>query len=510
MKRFLRWLFSWRNARRVLIGIAVLVTFYAVFCAEEDWRGKRDWNRYRQQLEARGEQLDLSAFTPKPVPDDQNFAMTPFVQSWLADRNGFQKRWADNYSRVSLKGTERQQFLDLAAWAAAFGAIRAGETNPMLAASGKLDFESRAKAAPAVLEGLRTNEAVLAELRAASRRPYSRYPLVYDMDDPWSILLPHLGNIRAACKRLQLRACAELAVGRSDDALEDVKLMLYLADSVKDEPFLISYLVRIVCLQLAIQPVWEGLAEHRWSDAQLEDLQEHFAKENFVADMKGPLDAERAAGVLTPKLIRREGVGSLLSMIGPDWRPVFDKRLANRLGPIIPSGWYSLEQLNYCRFYQLLLEGGFSAAPKRVFPSRIEANFLAMDRAFAGSSSFSYNLIHHRLIAQMLVPALNVIIRRAASAQTAADQAALACALERYRLANDQFPESLDALVPRFMSALPNDVITGEPYKYRRTPDGQFVLYSVGWNEKDDGGVPGDTLFDEKKGDWVWQYPNPP
>ena len=50
-------------------------------------------------------------------------------------------------------------------------------------------------------------------------------------------------------------------------------------------------------------------------------------------------------------------------------------------------------------------------------------------------------------------------------------------------------------------------MLTGEPYKYRRTDDGRFVLYSVGWDEKDDGGVPGKTLFDEKQGDWVWEYP---
>jgi hypothetical protein len=25
--------------------------------------------------------------------------------------------------------------------------------------------------------------------------------------------------------------------------------------------------------------------------------------------------------------------------------------------------------------------------------------------------------------------------------------------------------------------------------------------------KKDDGGVPSKTLFDEKEGDWVWQYP---
>jgi len=62
--------------------------------------------------------------------------------------------------------------------------------------------------------------------------------------------------------------------------------------------------------------------------------------------------------------------------------------------------------------------------------------------------------------------------------------------------------------VPRFLSQLPKDALTGDAYKYRRTADGQFVLYSVGWDEKDDGGMVGDSLFDEKEGDWVWQYPS--
>jgi hypothetical protein len=106
-----------------------------------------------------------------------------------------------------------------------------------------------------------------------------------------------------------------------------------------------------------------------------------------------------------------------------------------------------------------------------------------------------------------LLPALHNIPRRAAAAQTAADEAAIACALERYRLANGQFPENLDALVPKFMSVLPHDVISGGSYKYHLTSNGWFVLYSVGWNETDDGGVPGNTLFDDKQGDWVWQYP---
>ena len=63
-----------------------------------------------------------------------------------------------------------------------------------------------------------------------------------------------------------------------------------------------------------------------------------------------------------------------------------------------------------------------------------------------------------------------------------------AIALERCRLAQGAFPESLDALAPQFIAKVPHDVIGGKPLKYRREADGCFVLYSIGWNEKDDDG----------------------
>ena len=75
--------------------------------------------------------------------------------------------------------------------------------------------------------------------------------------------------------------------------------------------------------------------------------------------------------------------------------------------------------------------------------------------------------------------------------QTLANEAYIACALERHRFAHGQYPETLDALVPQFAGKLPHDLIGGQPLHYRRTDDGNFLLYSIGWNEKDDGGRPG-------------------
>lgn len=504
-RRFLKWLFSWRTARRLLIGAACLVTLWALFCTEENIRGKRTWEKYRRELEGRGEQLDFKSFIPPPVPDGQNFAATPVVQSWFSRQDN--PRWNDNYSRAEAKvkvGWDHRSLMDLVAWARAFA-----ETNSnKRVKSGPLDLPSRAKVAAAILETLKEDEAVFAELRAASRRPYSRYPVGYDVEDPFMILLPHLSSVRAVCRRLRLKACAELVAGRSTEALEDVKLMLYLADSLKDEPFLIVLLVRIACLQQAIQPIWEGLADHAWSSAQLEELQTRLQQRdyNFVADLKRCFEAERAAGVQVVETIRTRGIGYLVDLFRTDSSSPSYAAVGNAIGLFIPSGWLSLEESNLCRAYQTLSEGTIDSSQPRVFPDRSEANVREFERDFE-HGGFRVVFVEHRWLAAMLLPALNRCILKAAMAQTIADQTVLACVLERYRLANGQFPGKLEALVPQFIAHPPNDVITGEPYKYGRTDDDRFVLYSVGWDETDDGGMPGKTDFDEKHGDWVWQYP---
>jgi len=522
--RFCRWLFSWRGLRRLLILLAWFVTLVALFHGEENWRGRRAWNKYRHALEAKGEQLDYAALVPKPVPDEQNFAATPVIKSWFEKKPSYdlEHPWNDPYSRVAdnvqfpsrpKDARAERRFDDLVAWEIAFAALRSGElAGPRRYYSGKLDAASRAQAAPAVLEGLKTNEALFAELRVASQRPYSRYPVIYDVEMPYAILLPHLRMVKGVCQRLGLKPCAELAIGQCDQALEDLQLMFRLMDSVKEEPCLISHLVRVACAQTAVQPIWEGLAEHRWSDAQLQELETRLQQDNFIADMKTPLAAEQAAGIATIELVRKKGPWYVDYLGSQGNAPTArDSMLAKCLWfVVVPQGWYDQEELNFCRAFHVELATSLDTTKKRVSPARVKADAQAFEQLMTASGFAGTGLgiiLRHRLMATRLLPALSRVILRSAAAQTAFNQAAIACALQRYRLANGHFPEALEALAPKFVSRLPNDVLTGEPYKYRLTADGRFVLYSIGWDEKDDGGVPGKILFDEQQGDWVWEYP---
>ena len=98
--------------------------------------------------------------------------------------------------------------------------------------------------------------------------------------------------------------------------------------------------------------------------------------------------------------------------------------------------------------------------------------------------------------------------RKTAFAQTSADTASVACAIERYKLGHGRLPESLEELVPACLEKLPHDVINGQPLKYKRTDDGRYAIYSVGWNEKDDGGTAGFKKGEHdvpEEGDWVWR-----
>jgi hypothetical protein len=63
----------------------------------------------------------------------------------------------------------------------------------------------------------------------------------------------------------------------------------------------------------------------------------------------------------------------------------------------------------------------------------------------------------------------------------------LACALAVARLETGRYPDRLADLAPKCIPAVPNDAFTDKPLVYRRTADG-FLLYSLGPNQRDDGG----------------------
>jgi hypothetical protein len=154
-----------------------------------------------------------------------------------------------------------------------------------------------------------------------------------------------------------------------------------------------------------------------------------------------------------------------------------------------------------CRLFQEVLLKAADPEQHRVHPENCREQFA---KSVLGKRN-PYNLF-----AWMLFPAIQKSVERCADGQTSVDLAVVACALERYRLAHGEYPETLEPLAPQLLAKIPLDIMTGAPLMYRRTDPGHFVLYSVGWNGTDDGGavvLKKSGGADLEKGDWVWQSP---
>src|ERR1017187_8434550 len=123
-------------------------------------------------------------------------------------------------------------------------------------------------------------------------------PLDYDSGfDGVGELLPWLANVKRCGQLFQLRILAELDNGQSQPALEDVKLVLRVNDSLRGQPFLISHLVRMAMMAITLQPVYEGLARQRWSDAQLMELEQVLARQDFLADFEFAMKGEKVFAI---------------------------------------------------------------------------------------------------------------------------------------------------------------------------------------------------------------------
>ncbi len=519
---FIRWLCCWKNFRRFLFVCACLATLIALGYAEEDWRGWHDWTKFKHQWEAKGEKFDWASVVPPTVPDDENFAMAPIwvesMKAKLGPQNSLQ--WFGSYAedgrtnfvdRLNMPVTEnydewptngngdwrRATLTDLKAWQSYYRTL-AARTNMFPVAP------QPQTPAQDVLLALSKYDSTIEELRQAGERPYSRFPLDYDRGDTWAILLPHLGELKKCSQLLKLRAVAELQNGQSDKALADIKLSFRLIDSIRSEPFLISHLVRIAMLQITLQPIYEGLAEHQWSDAQLAELDAELAKPDFLADYQVAMRGERGLEISAVEIFQHPTRRNINELLGDSGQAssIFILLLFYHS---IPSGWIYQNELRVCRFSVMEYLPLVDETNRTVSPSAVRAAENALHRELRHRSPENF-------LEPWLLPDLSNAVKRFAYAQESADLARVAIALERYRQETGVYPTSLDVLAPTLIEKVPHDIVGGQPLHYERTSDGRFVLYSVGWNGRDDGGAvvvtkgsSGTVNIDQ--GDWVWRYP---
>ena len=359
------------------------------------------------------------------------------------------------------------------------------------------------------------------EIREALKRPCAIIP--GDYSQPFFEPIPNFVAMRSVAQTLAQRTQCYLLLGQPDKALRELTLMHDMCRILERPPTgkpitLVEAMINVAITGLYANTIADGLQKHAWQESQLAALQEQLKKINLSPTVAGAFKMELAGSTRTFEThpaYKLAGLFKLVDLVsggasaskktkaGAFWW--LCKNPMYLFLNLAPRGWWYQNLVN-CAVIESKSLDGFDLEHDTLSPR-------VFDEVTHNLNQFLDHKTPFKLLAAIAIPNTAKATQTLARNQTMVNEGQIACALERYRLALGEYPPTLDALVPQFIEKLPHDIIGGQPLIYRRTDppspgsgaaSGKFLLYSVGWNETDDGGTASDKM---DQGDWVWQYP---
>jgi hypothetical protein len=456
------------------MSLLAFIALLSLGTSIEDWRGEYAWAAVVQAHIERGDPLDVLPPPPAPIPVAENFFGYPmltrlyFAKSTNSEIVALARSVPVADHTVPLKWTEGEH-VDLAVICALIA-----EKYPQQKWPAHLEAEPPTTRLLAHLGGANH---FLAELRHSALYRTQSQPIRSSptrLENIFKTEIPSLKFCRFTTQILSLHACASLATSDTRTAFADTLAGLQFSRGVAaSSDTLVEAMIAAVIVKPAIQPVWEGIHAHTWSEAQLARFQTTLVATDIFSALHRGL------------IIDRNGTLALLP---------------SRL-PLIPHGWTQQNQAYYAERSTTNIDAAASHTSPAFLPN-LNATELR-EKKF--SSSFAGHPYH--IFAHWALISVTKVTRYTAFSANAVTLAFTACALERHRLAHDAYPESLTQLVPAFLPAIPLDVINGDPLHYHLSPDGTFTLYSVGLDGDDDHGRRAPTNSAnplDADGDWAW------
>ncbi len=476
----LRRFYNAKGVKPTLLGVLLFLVSLIIFLQVERVRGQKAWADYQAQAKAKGNWIEFAAIKQAPVPEELNFAASPLIKSFSAadtDSAGAYARDVQTQFKLSFPNDlvpngqgdygdwQMAQTVDLTIWRAHWGTKD-------------------------LLETLRKFDAVAADWAVAVRRPEMQFPLegTPGAEDFNQLLI----NIRALTCLMEFRVLAELDAGQAGPAAADLTTLLRGAQHLAAAQSINPQMLAMEMEAGAVAALWQGLAARKWDETQLAGLEKELGALDPMGTSRQGFQFE--AAFLTAAFEQLQG--------GPALLPADNGMLTGLeyISSRIPRGWLYQSVTGFRRYYDEGILACFEVERHRLAPAAVD-KVRHMEEDIVASWSPDKLLLK-------TVPEMDSALTHIAQGQVALDEARVAVALERARLAAGKFPETLAELAPKYLAAVPPDLITGEPLHYRITADGdKFVLYSVGWNGKDDGGWTAAQIQARwSEGDWVWAY----
>jgi hypothetical protein len=493
---------GWLRRHKLLLGVLSVPMVVLGFALAEHVRGSISLARYTRALSAQGEKMTAREFM-LPRPTGENGA--PEVMSAAKDlKPGF------------ILPTNPPPRMRLTPAGRGIVCFREEEW---------VDFRVTNRWEQ-LAEDLASNEATFERIRTSMAKP----ELNCDFDPSLGprARFPHLSVGKTLTYWLGSRIALRLHEGKSRETVPDLVTEIDLPRLLARDGIVISELVRIAIAAIAKGDTWEALQADGWRDEDLAELQRTWERQEFASAMARALEGERVFAESTYQLMRKsnEETAAILfwmeDYMPGEERPAWEQRLRDLPGGETAAdclkkqvycrwwrfAWLDQDQLHYLKYLERLIALGREAVREKSFK---KAGSAADELVLKFQNRGIYNRLRYR--SEMSVASLSRVLTKAMRAETDRSLVVTAIALKRYALRHGGPPQSLSALVPEFLASVPVDYMDGQALRFHAERDGNFVLYSVGEDGKDDGGdsslLPGKThpriIWEHR--DVVWPAP---
>ena len=301
-------------------------------------------------------------------------------------------------------------------------------------------------------------------------------PARFDWNNRLSTFPTHLASLKFDVRLLGMRSRIFADAGHTGEAIRSILAIHRLAHLLDGEPCLISVLLQQSLYSSADAQIERLLNQFALNDAQLVTLHQSIASFNVPAQYANALIGNRCQGIAEEEAFRNGSSTEIRYIHEYGVRP-FEKDLAQQIKNRSAAD-RDADMSVYLEFHNSaikLFKSGYPQLPAshEKYSENVKtlARMSELQELFSDKSNSIY--IYSRSL--FTVPAT-----KCHQWSLMQQLAGTAMAIERYRLANRTLPQSLNQLVPQFLSALPLDPYSeGKTLRYVAGANGSFMLSSI-------------------------------
>lgn len=483
-----------------LLGSGILLLALVVtFCVWDEHRSFNAWEDFSEEMQSLGYPMDTDLLFPAPPPEEDNFAGIPFLKNLVEHQDSFVDAWVVASTLTNVHKVYAPRDLPERFWRHGYG-WTPEDVRLILLTRGAAEDPEPPVNAQGNLQLFGYFDSHFKELKSAADRTFCQFPVFFDLGPQYPY--QHLETLHEVVILLSARAVTYLHAGRCSEALEDIIFAWELIHKLDTDRTITASLISESCFIYSLQPLWQGIAAHQWTDAQLKQLQADLGRFDFIKSFKQNYLFETVWIANLYATIETAWMESVVSAVIGEGGSVLRNqvlKLEFALAKIlskVPMGWIRMNLIH-------LSESAFDYAAvvyqedaHLIDPLAVKRKMLELDTLYGDTIN------PDRFVVGKFKNALfnSDIPRAAAQGQAFADMGKIACELERLYLAEKKYPSSFSTEL--FHEKVPADVIMGqEPYVFQKT-SASFMLYSLAWDKLNNLGQIGETSSGME--DWVW------